>query len=358
MFIKTKFLKLNSYIFFLTLILFIILMDITKLEARIFKIENVEVSEPFNSNFNKDITINKAFVSAFEELTSTLITSKDKVKLASINLDEIKLLVESFEISDESFLNKNYIAKFNVNFNKKNTLSFFEQKNIFPSLKNRKDFLTILIFINNDNNEISIYENNPFHKYWNEDKKKFFLLNYVLTEEDIDTLKAINDNKENIEKFEFENIIKKYDLKDYIIGIFFKNDNKIRFFARFYFNDKLKILNTNYGNITSLNEGLVKKIISEIKIKFEDTWKKNNQINTSIKLPINLQISSKKNKEFLNLENKMDEIDLISNYYITSLNNELINLKIIFNGSPKQFLNLMNSNGIKIDTDNEIWKVK
>ena len=145
-------------------------MDITKLEARIFKIENVEVSEPFNSNFNKDITINKAVVSAFEELTSTLITSKDKVKLASINLDEIKLLVESFEIIDESFLNKNYIAKFNVNFNKKNTLSFFEQKNIFPSLKNRKDFLTILIFINNDNNEISIYENNPFHKYWNKDK--------------------------------------------------------------------------------------------------------------------------------------------------------------------------------------------
>ena len=100
-------------------------------------------------------------------------------------------------------------------------------------------------------------------------KKKFFLLNYVLTEEDIDTLKAINDNKENIEKFKFENIIKKYDLKDYIIGIFFKNDNKIRFFARFYFNDKLKILNTNYDNITSLDEGIAKNIISEIKLNLK-----------------------------------------------------------------------------------------
>ncbi len=358
MFVKTKFLKLVPYIFFLTLILFIILMDINKLEARIFKIENVEVSEPFNSNFNKDNTINKAFVSAFEELTSTLITSKDKGKLASLDLEEIKLLVESFEISDESFLNKNYVAKFNVNFNKRNTLSFFEQKNIFPSLKKKKDFLTILIFINNDSNETFIYENNPFHKYWNEDKKKYFLLNYVLTEEDIDTLEAINANKENIEKFKFENIIKKYDLKDYIIGIFFKNDKKIRVFARFYFDDKLKILNTNFNNINNLDQVLIKKIINETKIKFEDTWKKNNQINTSIKLPINLQISSKKNQEFLNLENKMNEIDLISNYYITSLNNELITFKIIFNGSPKQFLNAMNNNGIKIDTDNEIWKVK
>ena len=358
MFIKTKILKQLSYIFFLTLILFIILMDINKLEARVFKIENIEISEPFDSNFNKNITINKAFKSAFEELASTLVTSRDKNKLLNVNLNQIKLLVESFEISDESFLNKNYLAKFNVNFNKKNTLSFFEQKNIFPSLKKRKDLLTILIFINNDNNEISIYENNPFHKYWNEDKKKFFLLNYVLTEEDIETLKVINDNKDNLEKYEFENIIKKYNLNDYIIGIFFKNNKKIRVFAKFYFDNKLKILNTNFENIIKLDDEIIKNIINETKIKFEDIWKKNNQINTSIKLPINLQISSKKNKQFLNLENKMDEMDLISNYYITSLNNRLITFKIIFNGSPKQFLNLMTNNGIKIDTNNEIWKVK
>ena len=358
MFIKTKILKQLSYIFFLTLILFIILMDINKLEARVFKIENIEISEPFDSNFDKNITINKAFKSAFEELASTLVTSRDKNKLLNVNLNQIKLLVESFEISDESFLNKNYLAKFNVNFNKKNTLSFFEQKNIFPSLKKRKDLSTILIFINNDNNEISIYENNPFHKYWNEDKKKFFLLNYVLTEEDIETLKVINDNKDNLEKYEFENIIKKYNLKDYIIVIFFKNNKKIRVFAKFYFDNKLKILNTNFENIIKLDDEVIKNIINETKIKFEDIWKKNNQINTSIKLPINLQISSKKNKQFLNLENKMDEMDLISNYYITSLNNKLITFKIIFNGSPKQFLNLMTNNGIKIDTNNEIWKVK
>jgi len=358
MFIKTKILKQLSYIFFLTLILFIILMDINKLEARVFKIENIEISEPFDSNFDKNITINKAFKSAFEELASTLVTSRDKNKLLNVNLNQIKLLVESFEISDESFLNKNYLAKFNVNFNKKNTLSFFEQKNIFPSLKKRKDLLTILIFINNDNNEISIYENNPFHKYWNEDKKKFFLLNYVLTEEDIETLKVINDNKDNLEKYEFENIIKKYNLKDYIIVIFFKNNKKIRVFAKFYFDNKLKIINTNFENIIKLDDEVIKNIINETKIKFEDIWKKNNQINTSIKLPINLQISSKKNKQFLNLENKMDEMDLISNYYITSLNNKLITFKIIFNGSPKQFLNLMTNNGIKIDTNNEIWKVK
>ena len=84
-------------------------------------------------------------------------------------------MVESFEIRNETFLNNQYIAKFNVNFNKKKTLNFFENKNIFPSLKRNKDFLTVLIFIDNDVNQIFLYEKNPFYKNWNNDKKKYFL---------------------------------------------------------------------------------------------------------------------------------------------------------------------------------------
>ena len=68
---------------------------------------------------------------------------------------------------------KKYIAKFNVNFNKKRTLNFFE-KNIFPSLKKDKDFLTILILIDNDTNQIFLYEKNPFYKNWNNKKKNIF----------------------------------------------------------------------------------------------------------------------------------------------------------------------------------------
>ena len=40
---------------------------------------------------------------------------------------------------------KKYIANFNVNFDKKKTLNFFEKKNIFPALNKSKAFLTMLI---------------------------------------------------------------------------------------------------------------------------------------------------------------------------------------------------------------------
>ncbi len=109
-----------------------------------------------------------------------------------------------------------------------------KKKNIFPSLKKNKDFLTILIFLDNNKNQIFLYENNPFYKNWNNDKKKYFLLNYVLVDEDIENLQIINDNKDNIENYQFDNIIKKYDLNDYIISIFFKNGQELRVLSKFF----------------------------------------------------------------------------------------------------------------------------
>ena len=183
------------------------------LQSKIFKIEDIEISEPFNVNFNKEKAINNAFVIAFKELTSSVITTKDKEKIQYTKLSEIKYLMESFEIKNETFLNKKYIANFNVNFNKKKTLNFFfETKNIFPSLKINKDFLKILIFIDNDKNQIFLYENNPFFKNWNNVKKKYFLINYILIDEDLEVLKIINENKENIENYNFDKIINKYDI--------------------------------------------------------------------------------------------------------------------------------------------------
>ena len=358
MLIKLKVTKLITYIIFFSFILFFILNNSQKSEAKIFKIANIEISEPFDSNFNKEKVINKAFSYAFNELTSTLVTSKDKEKITSTKLKDIKFLIDSFEISDENFIDKKYIAKFNVNFNKKNTLSFFEKQNIFPSSNKKKNFLTILIFIDNDTNQIYLYDNNPFYENWTKFDKNYFLINYILMEEDIDDLKVITENKENIENYKFEKIIEKYDLNDYIISIFFKTNDRFRVLSKLYFDNQVKIFNNSFQNSSITNKDYIDKIILKTKIDLEDIWKKNNQINTSIKLPINLQIKTKNLKRIIFLENQMDNIDMISNYFITSVNNEFTTYKIIFNGSPKQFLDLMYEKKINITTENEIWKVR
>ena len=350
--------KILSYIIICLSTLIFCLIITTSAQSKIFKIEDIEIYEPFNTNFNKEILINKAFSAAFKELTSSIITTKDQKKIKYTKLNEIKYLVDSFEIKDESFLNKKYIAKFNVNFNKKRTLGYFEKKNIFPSLKINKDFLTILIFIDNDNNQIFLYDKNPFYKNWNNNNKKFFLINYILIEEDIEDLEIINKNREDIENYQFDKIIKKYGLNDYIISIMFKNKKEVRVLSKFFFDENLKIVNHKYDNIDLNDKNELDNLIFKTKTNLEDLWKNNNLINTSLKLPINLQLNPKDTLRAINLENEMDKIDLIYDYYVTSISNKNLQYKIIFNGSPQQFLKIMSEKNIIIDIENEIWKVK
>ena len=141
MYTKKNFFKILSQTIVCLSTLFLANLIPTITESKIFKIENIEISETFDTNFNKEKAINRAFSVAFKELTSSVITTKDKTKIQYTKLSEIKYLVESFEIKNETFLNKKYVANFNVNFNKKKTLSFFETNNIFPSLKIKKTSL-------------------------------------------------------------------------------------------------------------------------------------------------------------------------------------------------------------------------
>ena len=140
--IKKKISKLNKlYIIFFYSVLFINVIFSTSLNANSFKITNLLISKPFELNFNKEKVIDKGFKVAFLELASMITTSGDKKKIENTSLSTIKRLIDSFTMSDERFVNNEYHAKFDVNFNKKNTLKFFETENIFPSIPKKKKII-------------------------------------------------------------------------------------------------------------------------------------------------------------------------------------------------------------------------
>ncbi len=358
MILKNIFMKFSSYIVFTIFIVFFVCFIHTNTLSKIFKIQDIEIEEPFNSNFNKEKVINNAFKQAFDILLNSLITSNDKNKIKNTQLKDIKYLVDSFTITNEQFLNKNYQANFEVNFDKPKILNFFEKKNVFPSMFKKKEFLTLLILIDNDEDKVFLFDRNPFYSKWNDDKKNFFQINYILHEEDIFDLKLINENKDNIENFKFDQIIKKYDTEDYIVAIYFENKNNLRVLSKMFYNGKEKISNQSYKKVNISDDLQILNIIEKNKIFFEDIWKQNNQINTSIKLPINVSVNSKRVKQIQLFENYLTQLDLVSNFYVTSLNSKNTIYKIIFNGNPDQFLNLMNDKDIDIDTNQEIWKIR
>ena len=111
--------KLNKpiklYIFFFSFVLFINIIFLTPLNASLFKISDLEISEPFELNFNKEKVIEKGFIEAFHELISMITTSGDKKKIVNTELVIIKGLIDSFTMSNERFINNKYYANFDVN---------------------------------------------------------------------------------------------------------------------------------------------------------------------------------------------------------------------------------------------------
>ena len=107
------------YIFFISIVLFIIIFSTTNLQANTFKVSNIEISSPFELNFNKNSVIDRGFQTSFVNLLIMITTSGDKNKIKNIPIRELKSMIDSFTISDERFINNEYFAKLETNFNKK-----------------------------------------------------------------------------------------------------------------------------------------------------------------------------------------------------------------------------------------------
>ena len=358
--IKKKSNKLNKlYIIFFPLVLFIIIFfSTTSLNAKSFKVTNLEISEEFGLNFNKENVVDKGFKKAFDELISMITTSGDKEKIKNIPLLTIKSLIESFTISEEKFVNNEYKTKFDVTFNKKNTLDFFEKNQIFPSIPKKKKLLLIPLLVDLQLDQIFLFNNNIFYQNWNKDTESYFLIEYLLPSEDIEDINLLLKNSKSIEDYDFKEIIKKYDLEDFIIVIIFKNKNNFRVLSKIKLEDSFKIYNQKFEKINFSNIEEIKTIIFNLKNNYEDSWKIINQINTSIKLPLTVSINAKEYKKIQNLENVFNELDLISSFKILNFDNQNIYYRLIYNGSPKKFINEMTDKNIKINTENKIWKIQ
>ena len=357
--IINKFLKLQKvYIFFISFVLFIIFFSTSFLHANNFKISNIEISSPFELNFNKNRVIDEGFRISFFNLLTMITTSGERDKIKNVSIKELKAMIDSFTISDEKFINNEYFAKLETNFNKKKILNFLERRNAFPSLSVKNKVLLIPILVDVENNNIHLFYENIFYEKWNDEKKNYQLLDYLLPSKDIEDLNKIQEMPNSIESYNFLDLINKYDLNDYIISIIYTDKNEIKILSKINLNNSLKINNQRYKDVNLDNEKDFQLILENLKTIYEDYWKKNNEINTSIKLPLTISIDSKNYKKITQLEKTLNSIDLISNFYISRFDNKTIQYKIIYNSSPQNFFNNMSKNNFVLSMKNNVWKVK
>ena len=200
-----------------------------------------------------------------------------------------------------------------------------------------------------------MFSENNFYLNWNKFNKKHHLLSYILPNEDIEDINIIKKNISNIEEYDFNEIISKYIIEDYIILILFQNNNNFNALIKASLNSKSIIINKKFNWTENQT---VENIINDLKLEFENQWKKLNIINISIKLPITLSVDSKNYSLSQKLEKKLYELDLVSSYHIDSFNNEKILYKIIYNSTPDKFINEFANSNIKLNTSNSVWSIE
>ena len=337
------------YIFFLVIFIKFFFLSNISTYAKNYIIKDIEITEPYNVEFKKENVIDKAFTEAFNLLLIKILSSNELNKLNDINLISIKPMIDSFSIIDEKFVNNNYSAKFDVLFGKKEVLEFLSNKNIISSSPVSKNILFIPIFLDLDENKFLMYNNNDFYTNWNSRESKSELLKYMLPDEDIDDLNLIKRNLENIENYDFKDLLLKYDQDDFIISIFFKNKKKLSVLSKLKFKNNISTIKNEYVEESSEN------IIRELKLSFENIWKQKNQINTSIRFFLNISINSKNINLIERFENELMNSDLVYNFNIDKITNVETIYKITYNSTPDKFISEFLSKNFKLDTSNNTW---
>lgn len=346
------------YIFFVLIALNIFLFSTSSVKANTFLIDEIEIIEKLENNFNKDLLINKGFGKAFDELLKTLVKSSDLNKIKNTKLNEIKGMIESFSIKEEKFIEKTYQLNLGVSFNKRKIYDFLERKNIFPSQIAKETFLFIPVIIDQEDGNLLVFSNNPIYKNWKVMNKKSFLIEYVLPSEDLEDFETIKKKSSSIENYDFKKIIEKYFLEHSIVSLIFKDNDEIKVLSKITIKDKRIIKNSSFKNFDFNNEEKINDLINQLKIIYEDLWKDYNQINTSIKLQLLIQVDNKNLNTSIKFEKNLNEVDLISNYSINKVNKNFIFYEVIFNGTTKKFINIMSNKNYEFDTQKRIWILK
>ena len=121
--------------------------------------------------------------------------------------------------------------------------------------RNKGDSNEILVDLQLE--QVQLFNNNIFYEKWNNNNKRFYLLNYILPNEDIEDVNLISLNSKSIEDYNFQEIIKKYDLNDFIIVIIYKDNNKFKILSKMQLNNSLRII---YGG--SLHNSVVPLLVA------------------------------------------------------------------------------------------------
>ena len=179
-------------------------------EENVFIVDNVKVEGSVDANFSREKYINKALIESFDMLISKILITRDLNKISNIKLKEVKNLINSIQVLDETFTKGKYAAEFKIYYNDEKVKRILVNKNIsFTQPKKISAVFYPALFVND---EIRDFDQNYFYINWKLIENENELINFVLPLEDLDDLLKIKEMKDKIEMLDVQNLVNKYDV--------------------------------------------------------------------------------------------------------------------------------------------------
>ncbi len=346
---------MKSIVFLLGIIIILFKTGNVLSNTNIFSVNNIKISKEFSKN--KQILTNKAFKNGFDDLIKRLLLDEDYKKVSNIELKKIKELISYYQITESNEeLEKDFFL-FNIFFDKNKIHNFFFKQNILYSdiINTEIIFFPLLI----QDKQTFIYSKNLFYENWIKEKKvqSNELIQYSLPVESIESIKRIEEDKENIFKLDVPNFFKEYEIKNKAFAIIEVEKKTAKIFLKTSIGGKnlnktLLVLNKD-NNQTEFYD----KIIVEIKKTIEDLIKSQNLIDVRTPSFLNVEIKMTKKNSLIEFNKRLEKIDLIDNSYIVLINKDYALVKIKYLGKIDKIINKLKDQNMNLMMRNGQWQL-
>ena len=349
--------RLREYIFiFLTATIFSIIpfSEILSKE-NVFIVDNIKIEGSLDVNFSRDKYFNKAFLESFNVLMSRVLLSRDLNKISNIKLNDIKKLINSFQILDEVYRKDKYKATLKIFYNDIKIKELLRHKNIsFSQPKNISAVFLPILFVNE---EMKDFNENFFYKQWTSVEIKDELINYIIPLEDLDDISKLKEIKNKIEEINVEDFVNKYNIQNYVFALMHHKGKQLDVYLETNLNNNRTSKNVSYEIVDIKNELKLNSILKDLKKQIIDIWKEENIIDLSIPLSIRIKFQYTKLKDLEELKNAFHEIKIIDNYSLEELNISNSFFRIYYYGNPKRLQTELLKFDYQLKNDQVNWGI-
>ena len=319
----------------------------------IFNVNNIEIKKEIYKN--RENLTNQAFLKGFDKLISRLLLENDYKRLSDVNLKQIKTLSSHYQIlSPENTDKESENLKVNIFFDKDRIHNlFYNNKILYSDIVNTEVILFPLLI---KEKKHFIYSKNFFYENWITDSDN--LIQYTLPVENIENIQKINSSKDNIFELDILDLFKEYKIENMVFAnIEIKKDT-----AQVFLNTRIGIkkINKKLSAIekNELNEKkFYNKIILEINKVIKDLIKSENLIDVRTPSFLNVKIKLNNKSNLVEINNRLNQISLIDDFYVQQLNRDYVLVKIKYLGKIKKIINKLKNQNINLKMKQGEWEL-